>query len=167
MDPMLKAAHLASVLTAADGSCLYWAFAGSSGRLPPDAIMHSPFDRNNEHEAAGAAMAWMTMTRERVVKYIENHQQTFRNNTELWQEWQIARRRTRSSNNATELRFDSDESRKHLDVTKWGGCAQIRALAGVHGEDIVVIPTSSTPMLHVQIYMADGETDVQCILWTD
>ena len=66
---MLTAARLANVLTSGDGSCLYWAFAASSGLLPPEAIAETPFGRKDEKQAA--AMEWMTTTRERVVKYID------------------------------------------------------------------------------------------------
>ena len=162
MNQMLSDANLTRIHTAGDGACLYWAMGVSAGRLQPSEVLESPILTPTPESAS--AMAWMLDTRRRVVTYIDEHRDVFRNSAYPFEDWTVAGR-TRRSANVTERVFKPKENEKHLQATVWGGCDQIRALAGVLGVDIVVI--TSTATVRVQAYLADSETDMVSMLWTD
>lgn len=162
MNQMLSDANLTHVHTAGDGACLYWATGVSAGRLQPSEVLESPILDPTPESAS--TMAWMMDTRRRVVTYIDEHRDVFRNSAYLFEDWSVAGR-TRRSASVTERVFKPEENEKHLQATVWGGCDQIRALASVLGVDIVVIMPTAT--VCVQAYLADSETDIVSMLWTD
>ena len=151
MNQMLSDANLTHVHTAGDGACLYWATGVSAGRLQPSEVLESPILDPTPESAS--TMAWMMDTRRRVVTYIDEHRDVFRNSAYLFEDWSVAGR-TRRSASVTERVFKPEENEKHLQATVWGGCDQIRALASVLGVDIVVIMPTAT--VCVQAYLADS-----------